>query len=150
MLGLSAGGKVLGHQGLYGVSSRALKSTLVSGAAAVAMKSMIGRERPTKAPDSPFNFHPFGFRDLSFPSGHSAVAFALATSFAREIDGQWDDALFFTLAALTGYSRMHDNKHWASDVVFGAGVGILSARLVHRREATIAVGRGIVGVSMSF
>lgn len=150
LLGLSVGGKVLGHRGLYGVSSRALKSTLVSGAAAMVLKPMIGRERPTSSPDSPFNFHPFGFKDQSFPSGHTAVAFALATSFAREIEGQWDDAVFFTLAALTGYSRMHDDKHWASDVVFGAGVGILSARFVHRREAKIAVGRGMVGVSLSF
>jgi membrane-associated phospholipid phosphatase len=150
LLGLSVGGKVLGHRGLYGVSSRALKSTLVSGAAAMAMKSMIGRERPTRSPDSPFRFHPFSFKELSFPSGHSAVAFALAASFAREIEGQWDDALFFTLAALTGYSRMHDDKQWASDVVFGAGVGVLSARFVHRREAKIAVGRGMVGVSLSF
>lgn len=150
LLGLAVGGKVLGEKGLYGVSSRALKSTLVSGAAAMVLKSMIGRQRPTSSPDSPFNFTPFGFKDQSLPSGHSAVAFALATSFAREIKGQWDDAAFFTLAALTAYSRMHDDKHWASDVVLGAGVGILSARFVHRREAKIAVGRGLVGVSLTF
>jgi hypothetical protein len=150
LLGLSVGGKLLHQPGLYGVSSRALKSTIVGGAAAVVLKSMIGRERPTGSPEDPYEFHPFGFKDQSFPSGHTAVAFALATSFAREIEGQWDDAIFFTLASLTAYSRMHDDKHWASDVVFGAGVGILSARFVHRREAKLAVGRGFVGASLSF
>ena len=150
LLGLSVGGKVLGKRGLYGVSSRALKSTLVGGAAAIVIKSMIGRERPSSSPDSPFDFSPFKFKDQSFPSGHAAVAFALATSFAREIEGQWDDAAFFTLASLTAYARMHDDKHWASDVVFGAGVGILSARFIHRREAKLAVKRGMVGLSFSF
>jgi membrane-associated phospholipid phosphatase len=122
----------------------------VSGAAAMVLKSMIGRERPADSPDSPFAFHPFKISDNSFPSGHSAVAFALATSLAREIEGQWDDAAFFTLATLTAYSRMHDDRHWASDVVFGAGIGILSARFVHRREAKLAVKRGMVGLSFSF
>lgn len=150
LLGLSVGGKVLGKRGMYGVSSRALKSTLVSGAAAMVLKSMIGRERPADAPDSPYAFHPFNFNDHSFPSGHAAVAFALATSLAREIEGQWDDAAFFTLATLTAYSRMHDDKHWASDVVFGAGIGILASRFVHRREAKLAVKRGMVGLSFTF
>jgi len=150
LLGLSVGGKVLGKRGMYGVSSRALKSTLVSGAAAIVLKSMVGRERPADSPDSPFAFHPFKVSDNSFPSGHSAVAFALATSLAREIKGQWDDAAFFTLATVTAYSRMHDDRHWASDVVFGAGIGILSARFIHRREAKLAVKRGMVGLSFSF
>jgi membrane-associated phospholipid phosphatase len=150
LLGLSVGGKVLGKRGVYGVSSRALKSTLVSGAAAMVLKSMVGRERPADSPDSPFAFHPFNLNDHSFPSGHAAVAFALATSLAREIEGQWDDAAFFTLATLTAYSRMHDDKHWASDVVFGAGVGILASRFVHRREAKLAVKRGMVGLSFTF
>ena len=150
LLGLSVGGKVLGKRGVYGVSSRALKSTLVGGAAAIVLKSMIGRERPADSPESPYAFHPFNFNDHSFPSGHAAVAFALATSLAREIEGQWDDAAFFTLATLTAYSRMHDDKHWASDVVFGAGVGILASRFVHRREAKLAVKRGMVGLSFSF
>ena len=150
LLGLSVSGKLLGKPGLYGVSSRALKSTLVAGAAAMVLKSMIGRERPSTSPDGPYHFRPFRFKDNSFPSGHSAVAFALATSLAREIEGQWDDAAFFTLATLTAYSRMHDDKHWASDVVFGAGIGILASRFVHRRAAKLAVKRGMVGLSFSF
>jgi hypothetical protein len=150
LLALAIGGKALGSKGLYGVSSRALKSTLVAGAGGMVLKVMIGRERPTNSPESPFAFHPVSFKDNSFPSGHTTVAFALATSFAREIEGQWDDAIFFTLATLTAYSRMHDDKHWASDVVFGAGVGILSARFVHRREAKIAVGSGRIAVSVAF
>lgn len=150
LLALAVGGKVLHSQGLYGVSSRALKSSLLAGAGGMALKVLIGRERPTISPDNPFTFHPFSFKDNSFPSGHTTVAFALATSFAREIEGQWDDVAFFSLATLTAYARMHDDRHWFSDVVFGAGIGILSARFVHRREAKILVGRGVLGASLSF
>ena len=95
-------------------------------------------------------FRPFRANDISLPSGHTAVAFALATSLARETGDQWTDASFFAAAALTAYSRMHDDRHWASDVVLGAGIGILSARFVHRFQARVAVSPGGVGMSLAF
>lgn len=150
LLGLSVGGKALGMPGLYGVASRALKSTLLSGGAAMALKTLGGRDRPLNSIDNPYGFHPFRFQDNSLPSGHTAVAFALATSLARETPDQWSDIGFFTLATLTAYARMHDDKHWASDVVLGAGIGILSARFVHRFQARVAVGPGGVGLEIPF
>lgn len=150
LLALAVGGKAVRSDGLYGVSSRALKSSLVGGAGGMVLKVLIGRERPSKSPDRPFDFHPISFEDHSFPSGHTTVAFALATSFSREIEGQLDDAVFFSLATLTAYARMHDDRHWLSDVVFGAGLGILSARFVHRREAKLLLGRSVLGMSLEF
>ncbi len=150
LLVLAVGGKAVGSKGLYGVSSRALKSTLVAGAAGIALKVIIGRKRPADSPDNNLSFHPFRFKDNAFPSGHTAVAFALATSFSREIKGKWDDVAFFSLASLTAYARMHDDRHWFSDVVFGAGVGILSARFVHRREAKLLLGKKVLGMSLDF
>lgn len=150
LLGIAVGGKVIHHNGIYGVSSRALKSTLLGGAAGLILKSMIGRERPTISPDNQFKFHPFTFKDNSFPSGHTTIAFALATSFARETHNKIFDVLFFSMATLTAYARMHDDRHWASDVVFGAGVGILSARFVHRFQAKLAVAPGALGMSLEF
>jgi membrane-associated phospholipid phosphatase len=143
-------GKAAGSKTLYGVSSRALKSVLVGGAGGMVLKVLVGRERPTDSPENNLKFHPVTFSDNSFPSGHTTVAFALATSFSREIDGVWDDVAFFSLASLTAYSRMHDDRHWFSDVVFGAGIGILSARFVHRREAKILVGKSVLGASLDF
>lgn len=150
LLVLAVAGKVIPSKGLYGVSSRALKSTMLAGAAGILLKVMIGRERPADSPDNNHSFHLFRFKDNSFPSGHTAVAFALATSFSREIKGKWDDAAFFALASLTGYARMHDDRHWFSDVVFGAGVGILSARFIHRREAKLLLGKSTLGASLDF
>lgn len=150
LLVLAAGEKALHAEGAYGVTSRALKSTLVGGASSLMLKYLIGRDRPRISPSDPFKFHPFTIKDNSFPSGHTTVAFALATSFSREIKGKWDDVAFFTIASTTAYARMHDDKHWFSDVVFGAGVGILSARFVHRREAKLLVGKGVLGASLDF
>ena len=147
---LSVGSKLLGKQGFYGVTSRALKSALLGGAATMALKSIAGRERPLNSINDPYDFKLFRIKDASFPSGHSTVAFALATSFARETPDLWTDAGFFTLATLTAYARMHDDKHWASDVVFGAGIGILSARFVHRFQARVAVSPGGFAMSLPF
>ncbi len=150
LLALAVAGKAFGSPGLYGVSSRALKSGLLAGAGAVVLKAIVGRERP--AADNAFKFHPFTTNNKwsSFPSGHTTLAFSVATSFAREIDGSWDDVAFYSLATITAYARMHDDRHWMSDVVFGAGVGILSARFIHRREAKLLLGKNLVGASLGF
>ena len=150
LLALAVTGKVIGSPRVYGVGSRALKSGLLAGASAVILKSIIGRERP--AGDNAFKFHPFNFKDKtnSFPSGHTTLAFAVASSFAREIKGNWDDVGFYSLATLTAYARMHDDRHWMSDVVFGAGIGILSARFIHRRDAKLLLGKNVIGASLGF
>jgi membrane-associated phospholipid phosphatase len=43
----------------------------------------------------------------------------------------WYGVAGYAMAAATGYLRMYNNKHWLSDVVAGAGVGIMSAKLVY-------------------
>lgn len=151
LLAASIAGKVAGSRGVYGVSSRALKSTLLAGVSVIIVKSIIGRERPF-VNNNPFKFHPINFKDKtnSFPSGHTTLAFALATSFAREIKGTWDDVLFYSMATATAYARMHDNKHWMSDVVFGAGLGITATRFIHRREAKLLLGKNVIGASVEF
>jgi membrane-associated phospholipid phosphatase len=143
-------GLALGLQGLQGVSWRALQSTAVAGAAALVLKSAIGRRRPDVAPNTAFSFRPFAFKGNSFPSGHVTVAFALATSLAGETKDHWTDLLFYGAATLTGYSRINDDRHWLSDIVFGAGIGIVSARLVQRWHRPFVVTPKGVGLSLAF
>ena len=150
LFAVAMGGRLLGKPGMQKVGTRALESTLLAGAAALALKSIIGRERPDASGSNAYVFRPFRAHDISLPSGHTAVAFALATSLARETGDQWTDAAFFAAASLTAYSRMHDDRHWASDVILGAGIGILSARFVHRFQARMAVSPGGVGMSLAF
>lgn len=74
---------------------------------------------------------PDGKKD-SFPSSHTAAAFALATVIADEY-GNNDKAvpyLAYGLATLTAYGRLNDNRHWGSDVVAGALIGHYTAKTV--------------------
>ena len=61
-------------------------------------------------------------RSSSFPSGHTASAFAFATAAAR-VEGRLAVPLV-ALAALVGYSRVHSGVHYPADVVAGAALGV--------------------------
>lgn len=66
---------------------------------------------------------------LSFPSGHTAVAFTVATVLSAQYGSESAVTLLaYALAAMTGWSRMNDNDHWASDILFGSYIGYISAR----------------------
>jgi len=70
---------------------------------------------------------------LSFPSGHTAHAFASAEFLRREYKdvSPWYGYAGYAVAAATGYLRMYNNRHWLSDVAAGAGVGIASTNLAY-------------------
>lgn len=111
------------------------------------LKWIVGRRRPVIVA-APFDFHPFAHglggllhaeSGLSFPSGHAAMAFATATCLAAALP-RWAPA-FFAVALAVGAERVLENAHYLSDVVAGAGVGILGgyvAILIVRRWFTPA------------
>ena len=118
--------------------SRIGVSVAVSGLAALALKEVAGRERPAEAPGDPDLFKPFSGH-ASFPSGHTTVAFAIATALSRETGARWAPWLAYPLAAAVGWSRVHDREHWTSDVVAGAALGTWAAdraeRVLRQRDA---------------
>jgi membrane-associated phospholipid phosphatase len=74
---------------------------------------------------------PNGQSDQSFPSGHTSNAFTGAELMRLEYKdvSPWYGVYGYVLAATTGFLRMYNNKHWLSDVLAGAGTGILSTDL---------------------
>jgi hypothetical protein len=74
---------------------------------------------------------PDGSRNNSFPSGHTATAFMSATMLHKEYGWRspWFSIGGYTAAAVTGVSRLLNNKHWMTDVVAGAAIGIGSVHL---------------------
>ncbi len=76
---------------------------------------------------------PDGSNYHSFPSGHTAIAFAAAEQLHQEFKNRspWIGYAGYAVAAATGILRTYNNKHWASDVVAGAGMGIISTKLTY-------------------
>ncbi len=76
---------------------------------------------------------PDGSDYQSFPSGHTAEAFAGAEFMRMEYKdvSPWYGVAGYAMATATGMLRMYNDKHWMSDVVAGAGVGIASTRLAY-------------------
>jgi membrane-associated phospholipid phosphatase len=76
---------------------------------------------------------PDGSADNSMPSGHSAQAFASATLLDMEYrdTSPWISVGGYLCATATGFFRVANNRHWTSDVLIGAGIGIASVKLVY-------------------
>ncbi|MVM29119.1 phosphatase PAP2 family protein [Spirosoma sp. HMF4905] len=76
---------------------------------------------------------PDGSNYLSFPSGHTANAFTGAALLDREFSGvsAWIPIGGYAMATTTGALRMINDKHWVSDVLVGAGIGLLSTEVAY-------------------
>jgi membrane-associated phospholipid phosphatase len=138
-----ATGLVLDNRDVASFGLHGTEAIVVSSAFVYAGKGILGRARPHDNIDNPFNFklgRGFGRDDRfrSFPSGHTAVAFAVAAALTEESKEIWPKAhpymvpVLYTGATFVGVSRMYNNQHWASDVVAGAAVGILTGSALIR------------------
>ena len=70
---------------------------------------------------------------LSFPSAHTSTAFVAAEFLHQEYKDRsvWISVGGYAVASLVGMARVYNNRHWVSDVVAGAGIGILSTKIVY-------------------
>ncbi len=143
--GVALVSRVVGQERLSDITWHTLESVLATAVVTSLAKGFVGRARPSGVPE--WTWHPGqGFTDpayRSFPSGHSAQAFALATALAAELDHHdvpgagWMTPTLYSVAGLCGVSRLFDDRHWSSDVIIGALTGSLTAHLVsgrHHRE----------------
>lgn len=141
-------GRLFDNPSLSGTAERAGKAVALAGGVTTVLKLAVGRRRPAGDGDAD-EFHPFSGWN-SFPSGHTAVAFALATAIADETDDGWSDAALYGAATLTAFARVTDDRHWTSDVFVGALVGHLSGRWLALRRGEIMVRPGAIGIALEF
>jgi membrane-associated phospholipid phosphatase len=136
--GILAAGLISGNKNLERSGGRVLASVVTAGVTTVVIKRIVGRFRPTDASDQ-YVVNPFSSHD-AFPSGHATVAFALASSLAEEIHRPWATALLYAGASGTAWSRLNDHKHWLSDVLAGAMVGITAGNVIEGRWRIFGLG----------
>ena len=111
----------------------AAASLLTSGALTVVLKISVKRPRPyetyadliTKKDDE---------SSYSFPSGHTSVAFATATSLSLAFPKWYVIAPSFLYAGAVGYSRMYLGVHYPSDVLGGIVIGVGSSFLMYKAD----------------
>jgi hypothetical protein len=102
-------------------------STIISTGIVTPLKHITNVERPD------------GSSNNSFPSGHTTTAFANAEFLRMEYKevSPWYGIAGYAMAATTGTLRVYNNRHWVSDVIAGAGFGILSTKLAYWIYPTI-------------
>ncbi|MGD0143162.1 MAG: phosphatase PAP2 family protein [Rhizomicrobium sp.] len=120
------------HTELVRTAALAFVASLAAGSVILhATKILLGRRRPRDELDfGLYGFRPLGF-DLtydSFPSGHALTIFSVATILTGALP--WLALLWFACAAYLSLTRVLLNSHFLSDVLVGAGVGILATREV--------------------
>jgi len=100
-----------------------LISNLVSGYTTRKLKSLTGKTRPNGS-------------SRSFPSGHSTTAFSNASVLYNEFYESSPLLAYsgYTFAAATAVFRMSNNRHWVSDIMVGAGIGIVVTEIVYYFE----------------
>jgi len=138
-----AAGRLSKNERLADLGWHGTEALIVGELVAGVIKGTAGRQRPSERPRDSNSFQLFrGFgredRYRSFPSGHTTSAFAAAAAVTSETSRWWPNTRWiigpalFSGAALTGVSRMYNNRHWASDVLTGAGIGTFAGLKVVR------------------
>ena len=90
---------------------------------------------------------PDGSQANSWPSGHTATSFVGATVLHKEYGltrSPWYSVAGYSVATATGVMRVLNNRHWVSDVLSGAGIGILSGELGYAIGDLLFKGRGLL------
>lgn len=114
MVGLKISG-VRSRSGWKQMLVSTIFSFVLMGIVVLSMKSLAGVLRPDNSDL------------LSFPSGHTATAFTATGLLCKEYGykNRWIAAIIYLPAILTGLSRQLNNRHWLSDVLAGATIGIM-------------------------
>ena len=139
------GARVTGHPELASSVARMGVSIGSAAALTLVLKEAVGRSRPIESPGDADEFHPFSGH-ASFPSGHTTIAFATAAALDQETSSRWVPWLAYPIAAVVGWSRVHDQEHWTSDVLAGAAIGVWTVDKVERLMRTPAAPSRPVGV----
>ena len=133
-VGMYTYGRIAKNQRAADLGLHGTEALLIGSQVGNLLKGIIGRARPYLDVNRPHDYKWFrgcgsGNDYRAFPSGHTIAAFAAASAVTSETKRWWPKSVYvigpimYGGAAAVGWSRMFDNKHWASDVITGAAIG---------------------------
>ena len=126
ILGTWASGLIWNSPKLNKIAADSAESCfLAAGIIQPTLTYISGRDLP-RTGEEPMKFRPFTLHRYSFPSGHTAAAFALASAIdtnLRDVSGYWQTPLLYGMAVAVAQSRVYLESHYLSDVVLGAAIG---------------------------
>lgn len=114
----------LGNKGKHNFRER---TAIITAATAIMFTSVLSLKKITK------RSRPNLVDTESFPSGHTAIAFMGAEFLYQEYKHKsvWYGIAGYSIAAGTAYLRIYNKEHWFSDILTGAGIGVLSTKLAY-------------------
>ncbi len=139
LIGTFAAGRALGKGRVRRIAAHMTQALVITDLLVTPVKVAVGRRRPD------------GSNSRSFPSGHAAGSFALASVLQEEL-GIGAGIPAFAVATMMGIARVDQRRHYMTDVLAGAAFGLVAARMVNRRfgsrllllPAPVAGGGGLV------
>lgn len=117
------------------ISLLAIKSAVISTTVTYSLKLLIHRHRPSNTED-PYvtDGVSFNLEHLSFPSGHTTLAFSTAKIINEcYSEKKYLPYITYSVATITALSRIYDKEHWATDVLAGAAIGYFTASIIMNR-----------------
>jgi hypothetical protein len=121
LAGLWMGGAITGRDRWSSAAEDGLLAALLASSVSTTLKVAFDRTRPDGGPHA-------------FPSGHTTIAAALAPVLDHHFGG-WVGFAAYTLPAFTAAGRVHERRHFPSDVIFGYAVGLAAGRAVAHGES---------------
>lgn len=139
-LGIAAavyGGGIIGDSPRWKETGEMLGEVLIlADATTFVLKEAVGRARPfVKGDKGVFTPGQFKTDYDSLPSMHTSSSFAMASVMAATTESVPTKVLYYSAATFVGFSRVYQDKHWASDIVLSAAIGELCGRIVTSQHA---------------
>jgi len=140
------------------------EAIFLNGIVTEGLKIITGRSRPfLNEGNTEIDFFEFEFAkdENSLPSGHTSTAFTVATVLSERINNTYASIALYSLAGLTAFQRIYDDKHWISDTILGATLGtVIGLKIIDlnsedeggdsivKMDITPVVNNGIYGVGI--
>ena len=123
--GLYGFGLITKNEKVRKTSVLIISSSITTGLIQTITKNAIGRARPsTEKGNLEFSSFANDSRFRSFPSGHTILSITMAHSIAKQFENTWVKVGIYSIGAIPPISRLVDDAHWITDIVFSAAVSI--------------------------